>query len=333
MKASPTHPIYTAYLNARRTGKKYNLSTLTLSLQLSESDSEFAQKCTIVVAQIFIDGHYLHYIVQPRDRVFVYADTGEGAKEVFRGYVWEKPYSSRTEKELTLICYDGLIYMQESQDSKFFSAGKSTESIMSSLCESWGVGLTYNYDSITHPKLPVSGYLADIIKTDLLDEVKKQTGKKYVLYSEADKLIVEHLGFNDTVYQINSKQNAIYTKSVETMSGVVTKVIITGKEDKDERVSIEATIEGDTASYGTVQKVITAGEGTELDEAKAEAEEMIKENGKPKRTYNVNAVDIPWLRRGHVVKIAAGDMTEKYIVTGITHDAGKKTMDIDLEDE
>lgn len=333
MKPSSTNPVYTVYLIAKRTGKKYDVTTITTSLQLSESNSQIAQKCQITLVQMKVDGIYLHSLVRPRDRLYVYANTGSGSKEVFRGYVWEKPYSSSTEKELTIICYDGLIYMQESQDSKYFSAGKSTQSVLSSICESWGVPLTYNYGSITHPKLPLSGNLSDIITSDLLDEVKKQNGKKYVLYSDQDKMIVDYVGYNKTIYEIRSKQNALYTKSTETMSGVITKVIITGKEDDDERKPVEATIEGDTATYGTIQKVISNGSGTELDKAKKEANETLKENGKPKKTYNVSSIDIPWVRKGHKVKVSAGSLTKTYIVTGVSHDAVDKTMELDLEDE
>lgn len=332
MKPSSTNPVYTVYVISKRTGKKYNLTPITTSLQLSESNSEFAQKCIVTIVQRFVDNLYTHQIIQPRDRLFVYADTGSGPKEVFRGYVWEKPYRSDIEKELTLICYDGLIYIQESQDSKYFSPGKSTSSVVSSLCESWGVSVKYNYGSITHPKLPLNGNLSDIITSDLLDEVKKQTGKKYVIYSEQDKMIIDNLGYNKTIYEIKSKQNAFYTKSTETMSGVVTKVIITGKKDEDERADVEATVSGKTGEYGTIQRVISNSSGTELDKAKKEADEMIKENGEPKKTYFVSSIDVPWVRKGHKVKLSAGNLTRQYIVTSVSHDAVEKTMELDLED-
>lgn len=316
-----------------KSGTRYNVTPVLIDLMLSENEGEIAQKVQLTIANVLVEGRYLTGIIQVRDRVFVYADTGEKSDEVFRGFVWERPYASETNKELTLICYDNLIYFQKSQDYQYFSAGLSTASICSTLCSKWGVTLKYNTDSITHPKLPLRGTLADIFLTDLLEEVKKKKGTKSVMRSIKDEVHIDKVGSNSTVYKLLRGEggNAISTKSNISMDNMVTKVIILGKEDDNERAAVEATVNGDTKTYGTIQKVLSGSSGTTLADSKAEAQELIKENGKPETAFSITAVDIPWLRKGDKVYVSAGDMVGNFIATSVTHDAMKKTMTVEAE--
>lgn len=52
---------------------------------------------------------------------------------------------------------------------------------------------------------------------------------------------------------------------------------------------------------------------------------------KPKETYEVTAINNPWIRKGELVKVGAGDMNFRYIVTSITHNAINRQMNIDFE--
>ena len=58
---------------------------------------------------------------------------------------------------------------------------------------------------------------------------------------------------------------------------------------------------------------------------------ILDENGKPKETYEVTAINNPWIRKGELVKVGAGDMNFRYIVTSITHNAINRQMNIDFE--
>ena len=63
----------------------------------------------------------------------------------------------------------------------------------------------------------------------------------------------------------------------------------------------------------------------------AAVEIILDENGKPKETYEVTAINNPWIRKGELVKVGAGDMNFRYIVTSITHNAINRQMNIDFE--
>lgn len=326
---SMTNPCYTVTIN---TGKEtYNITPIVTSLSIDQNENEIAKKATIKLFNTKHGNSWFTGIFNVRDSVYIYANIGDGPVEVFRGYIWDRPYSSKDEKILTLVCYDRLIYFQESEDCKFFTAGKTTSAVCSSLCSDWGVTLKFNYTSITHPKLPLRGKLSDIFLTDILAEVKKSTGKEAVMYCDKGTVYIDEFGQNKTIYKLRSKENVINTQSSISMSGVVTQISITGKTDDDERTPIEAVVKGKTDKYGTIQRLHDKDEDTTLADAKKEAQEVIDEEGEPQRTYTVKAIDIPFMKKGDRVDVSAGDMTENYFVTSISHDGKNKTMTVEMK--
>lgn len=312
---------------------KYDITGALLNLDRKENDNEISQRVTITIKNVKVDGHYLSGIFSVKDRVFIYADDGEKKDEVFRGFIWTRHYAIDRTKGLTITCYDNLIYFQESEEYQYFSAGYSTKSVCGTIAGKWGFKLHYNYKSITHPKLPLRGNLSDIFLTDLLEEVKKKTGKKGVMRSIKDEVYIDEVGSNTTIYKLYSGPdgNVIKTNSEITMQGMVTKVVILGKEDNNERANVETTVNGKTDVYGTLQKIISISSGTTLAESKEEANEILKEKGTPKQTFGITAVDIPWIRKGDKVQVSAGDMSGYFIVKSISHYAKEKTMTMEAE--
>lgn len=329
-KPAPNNPLYRASL-LTADGTSYQLHSATTSLTLAEPKGQIAQKATIRLVNVKAGDRWLSSIIKNRDRLFVTADIGEGAFEVFRGFVWDFNYKSGLTKEISLTAFDNLIYFQESEDSLFFPADRSTQSVITDICQKWGVSITYSYDSITHEKLVLRGKIADILISDLLDEVKNQTGKKYEIRSEADKIKVFEAGTNSTVYDVEAKKNAIETNMKKTMSGMVTQVVITGKEDDEGRVPVEATASRNTDKYGTLQKIIRKSEGTDLSEVQKEADTTLDEKAIPQETITVDFVDNPRIRRGDKVKVAAGNLTDHFLVTGVTRNCDTKTATLELE--
>ena len=332
MAATAAKPEYTAYVVAG--GTKYNITPAIESIGITDQQKQIAKCVTIQLMNTKVGNNWLTGLLGVRTRVYLYANDGTREGEVFRGFLWNRAYrSALTDRTLQLKCYDNLIYLQESDHSAFFSSGKLTKDVAATLCKDWGIQLSYTYESITHSKLPLRGNLADIFIADLLDPVKDRTGKKYVILSEKDVMQIDPVGANSTIYHFVAGQNAIQTQSVCTMDGMVTKVIILGKADDNDRTPIEATVSGDTAQYGTLQKTISRSENTSLADAKKEAQSIIDEKGKPKWEYELHATDIPWIRKGDKVHLNAGDLTGYFIVTGIdrTITGKKREMVLDLE--
>lgn len=343
--ASKSSPIYSIhFLNSDKLD--VFVDAVTTDLKLTENKNELAQKVTINLVNCMNGEYLLSELINVCDRVFIYANDGEECREVFRGYIWRKNYQNKQKKIISLTCYDNLIYLQNSEDSYYYPAGWKTVDIFNDICSKWGIEIVYNYESIEHKKLPLSGKISTMF-TDLLDRVKKKTGIKYVIRSAEDIIYIDRYGANanERVYEINRGENAISTASNISMEDVVTKIIFTGKADDDGKVSITGTLEGDTAKWGTLQKVIRDDtedgksnkksdkekEGSLYENARDEGQYILDEKGKPKETYEVTAINNPWIRKGELVKVGAGDMNFRYIVTSITHNAVNRQMNIDFE--
>ena len=326
-------PVYSVYIVSG--GTKYDVTNTVISQDRAEPKGQIAQRLNLQIADTKVGGAWLSSLLKARSRVFVYAKYGSQEDEVFRGFLWNRVRnSSLTENELKYTCYDNLFYFQESEDSLYFSSGKSTKDIMSSICNKWGIKLQYSYDSITHEKMPLKGHLSDIFMEDILDPVKKRTKKKYVIRSEKDTMVVKPVGSNSTVYQFIAGKNVMATASGWTMEGVITKVVITGKAGSDDREPIEAEVTGNTSEYGTLQKLQNRSENTSLEDAKIEAKNTIDEYGKPKWEYEISAPDIPWIRKGDKIYVEAGDIVGYRIITDVdrTIDQRTKEMILSLED-
>lgn len=328
--ASAEKPEYTVYVVAGNA--KYNITPAIESIDIADQKQQIAKCVTIQLMNLKVGDKWLTSLIGVPNRVFMYANDGKVKDEVFRGFLWDRRFrSSTTDRTYQMKSYDNLIYFQESDHSAYFSSGKSTKDVATALCKDWGVKLEYTYESITHAKLPLRGNLSDIFTADLLDPVKDRTGKKYVMLSERDVVQIKPYGSNSTIYRFTAVQNAIQTTTTCTMDGMVTKVIILGKEDKDEREPIEATVTGDTKQYGTLQKTINRSESTSLADAKKEAQSIIDEKGKPKWEYELRTTDVPWIRKGDKVYINAGDLSGYYIVTGIARTITNKNRDMILD--
>lgn len=329
MAATQQNPVYTVYIVSGST--KYNVTKAVTDLERSEPKGQIAQRVILQLANVKVGDTWLSGLLKARDRVFVYANDGTKEDEVFRGYLWKRLRSdSLSQNELAYTCYDNLIYFQESEDSLYFSSGKSTKDIMTSICDKWKIKLQYSYDSITHSKLPLRGYLADIFTEGILDLVKKRTKKKYVILSEKDDMVVKPVGSNSTIYHFIAGKNVTKTASGWTMEGVITSVIIVGKADDDDREPIEATVSGNTSEYGTLQKIQSRSENTSLADAKIEAKNTIDEYGSPKWEYEISAPDIPWIRKGDKIYVSAGDIDGFKIVTEVDRAFGNKEREMTL---
>lgn len=333
MVASAANPIYTVHVVTKT--RSYNVTSLLIDMAIRESKNQIAQSVTLNLYNHMVEGSWLSSIIKVRDRVVVLANDGTKSQEVFRGFIWDRDYhSSLSNREISLKCYDHLIYLQKSESNEFFESGKTTNEVVGTICNDWGIKCEYDYENITHEKLVLRGNLSDILTSDILDIVQDRSGKKYVITSAKDVMRIKTVGTNADIYKIVAGKNAVSTRRRNTMDGVVTKVVIYGKAGKDDRPKVDATLSENTAEYGTIQKIISRSENETIEDAKAEAQNILNENSSPKNTYEVQAPDIPWIRKGDKVFVDAGDIQNKYlIVTDIdrTLTSREKKMTLGLE--
>lgn len=135
-------------------------------------------------------------------------------------------------------------------------------------------------------------------------------------------------GGNDSVYVFKLDNTLIVSNSLST-EDLVTKVKVVGQENKSGQSSVEATLTGLT-EYGTRQRIYRRGSDEKLADAKSAAQAILDENGKVVEEVSVNAPDIPWLRKGHLVCLKAGTSHGMYYARGVVHNADSMTMTLDL---
>ena len=152
---------------------------------------------------------------------------------------------------------------------------------------------------------------------------------KYVMFFEKDILIIRKKGSNTDIYYFHGK-NVESTTDRLTLQGLITKVLVYGKSEEDKRPPLLKTIDGNL-EYGVLQEIITKDSNKTLDDAEKEAQNKLKENGKPEETITVSTVDVPMMRKGDKIKLVAGNLSGYFIVEGVTHNGFDKTMEMELE--
>ena len=307
-------------------GSLLDVTPAIQSLQWQAPAEEIAQRATMVLAQTQTKRGLLHSLL-PLCTLLVIKANGT---EVFRGVVWEWEYTSGTTQNITLTCYDHFIYAQKSKDFAYYAAGKGTKDIISDICSKNGIKLNYQYESIKHAKI---SYRANTIADQILNtlnEAKRQLKTEPVAIFDKQTLIIRPRGQNKDVYVFEAAKNAVQTTERFTLDKLVTKVVVMGKEDKEGRRKVEATVTGDT-SYGTLQDVVYRDGDDTIAAAKAEAQKIIDEKGKPDHIISAEAPDVPFIQKGDKVKMAAGSLVGYYYVKGITHSAHDRMMTMELE--
>lgn len=326
MAATVNNPtVYSVYLISD--GKKYDLTPAVESLDRIEAEGQISQRVVLGLRNVLVDGIWLTTALQPVSRLFVYADDGEKKEEVFRGFLWDRNYtSSLTEHTLRVTAYDNLIYMQESEDTFFFSSGKTTEEVLTSICKDWGIQLEYTYDNIVNGKLALSGRLYDMMTADVLDVTRSHTGNHYSLISDKDVMRVRLAGDNEERYKFTFGENVVSTSSGWTMEGMITQIVLVGKADDNDREPVDLVESRNESQYGTLQKIERKNEELDIWSAHNQVRTSLMENSEPKWEYEITCPDIPWIRKGDAVYVHAGDIYDKtLIVTAVNRSSDIKT--------
>lgn len=310
-------------------GKAYILNNALKSLQWEEQDGQLAQKATLGFVNCRVGSHKLMSLAKLNCIVRIYGKWGRGREKLFEGSIWEWKYSHAQDRDFSITIYDPMIRLQQCKDFKYFTKGLSTPSILSSICGDWGISLDYRWKKqITHDKKVFNGESISDMVIKILDEVKRQSGEKYTALYKDGKLTVSGYGYNQDVYKFSSK-NVISTSDQLSMNNLVTRVKVIGKADDHGRSKVDAVINGNL-KYGVFQEIIKRDSNKDIEKAKSEARATLKERGKPDESIQVNAPDLPFLRRGDAVEMAAGNLLGTFYVAGVSHNATSRQMTMTL---
>lgn len=313
-------------------GRLLHLENLAENIAWEENKSEIAVRLNLTIRDIPFEKTRISKLLPLCTVIYLYAKwTGEPTKtEIFRGTVWEWEHSETHNDAIIITCYDLLYYLTKSSDNIYFTEGKQSSEICKSILSKWSVPLSeYSAKSVSHKKIAYKNKTISAMLTETLDEVKKKTGKKAIVQAAKGKCRIVSQGTNKTIWNFTASSNLVSSNDKYSMTNMVTRVVITGKEDDDERTKVEATVEGNT-KYGVFQQLKSLGSASIAD-AKAEANETISEKGKPERTITVVTPDIPSVRKGDMIHITNDALKGYFYVEGISHNATAATMQMEVE--
>lgn len=306
-------------------GSILELDPAVTSLSWQDSTGEVAQRAIIQLAQVRTDKGWLNGLL-PLCTIIKISANGS---EVFRGIVWEWEYTSGSNREIILTCYDHFIYAQNSKTFSYFPSGKSTKDIITSICSSNGIPLDYRWKSTTHDKSTFRGTnIADQIM-DTLDDARMRLGSYPVATYAGGKLTIQGEAYNKPIYIFKAAESSVSTTERITLDGLVTQVAIYGAESNDNRRRLEAVVKGKT-EYGTLQDTVFMTSSTTMAQAKEDAKGILWESGSPSKTITAEVPDVPEIRKGWKIRMEAGSLLGYYIVKGVTHNATDRTMSLEL---
>lgn len=317
----------TALLN---TGEQLQLEPVAENIAWEENEKELAVRLNLTLRDAEVKGGRLSKQLALCTVIFLYADWGAGRTEIFRGTVWEWSHSEIDGDSIVLTCYDLLYYLQKSKDNVYYAKGKKTKAIITSILNKWQVPLgNYTAPDLTHKKILYKNKAVSAMLTELLTDAKDMGGYKSVVRAREGKADILAQGSNLEVWSFTASSNLLATQDKYSMVNLITRVIVTGKDDSKGRPKVEATLNG-KIEYGILQEIKSRGSSS-LKDAKKEAQKLLDEKGKPEQTITLTAPDFPLIRKGDKIHVSTDRMTGYFFVKGVSHNATRMQMQMEVE--
>ena len=317
-------------------GKQRDITEHVTELSWDEEEDQLPVRISVTAKNDSTKYGYISDFATPGCWIGVLASYNGGKnKEVCRGKIVDwSPTNKSKGAYINLKAYDILYDLQESQDNIYFSKGKKTKNLITKILKKWGVKVSkYSGPNVKHPKVIFKKEKIGTAIFKVLKEARQKGGKDAYLRSDKKKVKVLGYGTNKKVYVFSEDDHMVDVKHTISTAGMVTRVKVTGQEKKSGKPPVRATVNGQT-KYGIRQKLVSMSKNDKLKDAKKDAKQIIKDEGKPKDNLTITVPDIPTLRKGNLIYVEAStvDAGEYYIV-GSSHDAASQTMTLTLVDE
>ena len=314
------------------TGNQYNIKDFIQNLGWEENENEISVRSSFMVRNDKTSKGYLSGIIKPGCLVGIFATDGRSLdEEVARGYVetWN-PVERNSGNNLKCTCYDELYKLQKSQDNRYYPSGTGTKSALQAIFDDWEIPQgDYKGPNASHGKTVCNNrYLSDII-LELLDDAVKRGGEKSMIRAAKGCTSVIPWGSNETVYVFKLDNTQSFSQTIST-ANLITRVKVVGQADDDGKRSVEATLNGET-KYGIRQRIYTRGSDETLSDANVAAQKILDGEGKIEKEMTVQGPDVPFVRKGDLVYIISGSVSNYYFVKSIQHNADAYSMTMELE--
>ena len=313
-------------------GNQYDIKDYIQNLGWEENENEISVRLSFTARNDRTSKGHLSDIIKPGCLVGIFSSDGSSPdEEVARGYVekWN-PVEKNSGSSLKCTCYDELYKLQKSQDNRYYPSGTGTKSAVQGIFDDWEITQgEYEGPNVSHGKMVYNNkYLSDMI-LDLLDDAAKKGGEKCMIRAVKGYTSVIPLGSNKTVYVFREDNTQSFSQILSTVS-LITRVKVIGQADDAGRRSVDATLNGQT-QYGIRQRIYIRGSDETLSDAKSAAQEILEGEGKIEREMLVQSPDVPFVRKGDLVYIMTGAVSDYYYIKSIQHNADVYSMTMELE--
>lgn len=314
-------------------GEQLDITNATTDLGWEEGEREYAARISLKLYDAEYGEKRLSELVQPLTPIFVYAISNGESTEVIRGTVADwKPTDSNNKLTLDITAYDEVKALRESQDDEYFSDGQTSKQIITKILDKWSVPYDYQGPEITHAKFAFKKkYISDMIKT-VLEDVRRKGKGFYFMRAKEGKVQIIPRGSNEDIYHFDADTNLMQTSDSFSSSGLVTRVKIVGKTKNEGCPPVEDTIDGHT-EYGVKQMILERPTDKTLDEIRETAKQTLKEKGSLKRKTTLSCADVPFIRKGDIIRVESGSLQGYWFISAIRHNADDGKMNLTIVED
>jgi len=315
-----------------KNGERLYLDMAAENIAWEENENELAMRLNLTLRDVELEkGGRLANKLALGTQMFLYSTWNGKKTEIFRGTVWKWENAPYNDEQIVLTCYDRLYHLQKSKDNRYYAKGTMTRSIVSELLNDNGIAMSrFTAPNIGHEAFAFKGRTIASMITETLEKADENTkSKKSIIRATEGKAEIIPQGNNGTIYSFAVGENIASASESFSMTDLVTRVIVVGKEDKETKPPIEATLTGAT-EFGMLQEIHAKGDAT-LQEARNAAQKILNERGKPQRRLSIRAPEFPAIRKGDRIHIKTDRITGYYYVKGISHNATTAQMQMEVE--
>ena len=316
---------YTKF-TAKKTKGKWKISTAVYditkyvsSVEWGGSKDEVARKVSLSFINAPNDPNIKSITLKLGSMIYLYDDD---KKEIFRGYIIDRERGSNT--VVSYVVYDLLYYTLKSKATYKFKK-KTAEAITKAVCKDLKISVGSLAKTGKNVKFLVKDRSIYEIIMVAYTKAKKQTKKKYYVYTRKGKLCVGKIEDEWFKLELSDNSNVISTSSKESLSEVVNRVKVYNEKGKLLKV---VKNESSIVKYGIFQQTYTKEKGVN---ATTVAKGML--NGIA-RTLEIECIGYVGCTTGKCVRLidATTGSEGKFYITADTHtwQNGVHTMKLSL---
>lgn len=313
-------------------GTRYTLDQMVVdSCNLEENDGEVAARVTFSVRNEKLEDGWLHKHLYVGNYVYIHARVGGPWQEVFRGrvYDWRNSQSSQA---VEVICYDLNYRYQVSEVNIYRRKNETAANLTKRLIARWKDRVIKQLDG-PFENLPAKAYDSKMTVTEIIeDSIQESKDKDFVIHCIEGEIGIVKKGTNETIYVLGDFLEDL--SDDHSIRNLVTRVRIYKRNNHEDPAKLAETIDGET-KYGVLQRLVYT-DGMTMSEARKEANQILKDEGKVVKNRKIKHPDIPFIKKGDKIRAFGGSVGSKnkpadMIVKNINHDIKNLSMTINTE--